>query len=42
MKAIAWSVVAALVLLLSGWIYVARYNECRAHGFTKFYCALGR
>ena len=35
-------VCAALVLALAGWIYTVRYQECLAHGFSVFYCALGR
>jgi len=36
-----WLVTAAVVAV-SGWIYTVRYQECRAHQFSRFYCALGR
>jgi hypothetical protein len=41
LAAIGWFL-CAIIVGMSGWIYTVRYQECRAHGFSVFYCALGR
>lgn len=32
-------VVAIVLLFIGGAIFSARYQECRARGFSEFYCA---
>jgi len=41
-EAIFLFLAVAVVWGMAGWIYTVRSQECRAHGFSVFYCALGR
>lgn len=41
MRTIAFVLLVALVIF-SLWVGVLRYRECRAHGFSRFYCATQR
>lgn len=41
MQRILYGILMVALILIAAWMKHAAYTECRAHGFSVFYCSVG-